>query len=112
MATTKAPRKKAAPKKTVRTARARTVRTHVRHEARDGESFWVYNGPVCSTIAQLRAAIASMTDEQFAYHTQRSGNDFAAWMECSMEHPKCAARLAKARTRAGALRAIAICEDC
>jgi hypothetical protein len=111
MATTKAPRKKVAAKK-VRTVRARTVRTHVRHEARTGEGFWVHNGPVCSTIAQLRAAIASMSDEQFAYHTARSGNDFALWMECSMEHPKCAARLTKAKTRAGALRAIAICEDC
>lgn len=97
-------------KRVVRKVAAKVA--HGRHEARSGESFWVNNGPICTTIPQLRAAIASMSDEQFDYHTKRSGNDFAAWVGEALEHKKCAEKLVNAKTRAGALRALAICEDC
>jgi hypothetical protein len=95
-----------------RVAAAKTTKVLGRHQARHGEGFWVNNGPVCSTIPELRAAIASMSDEQFNYHTKRDGNDFARWVAEAMEHRQCAVKLEKAQTRAGALRALAICEDC
>lgn len=74
--------------------------------------FWVNNGPVCCDLAELRQALKSMTDEQFAYHTQRAGNDFARWIDEVLRHHTCAQKLTKARTRSGAARALATCKCC
>ena len=44
------------------------------------ECFWVNNGPVVDSIVHLKLALKDMTEEQFAYHTTREGNDFAEWI--------------------------------
>lgn len=73
---------------------------------RDGEAFWVNHGPVIDSIAGLKEALSSMSDEQFAYHTMRDGNDFARWLRDSLDDTVCAARIEKAKTRAAAARAL------
>lgn len=82
-----------------------------KHVSHPDETFWVNNGPVCQTITELKNAIAEMTDDQFEYHTKRNGNDFARWLEEAMCHDECARKITKARTRAAAIRALAICDD-
>lgn len=86
-------------------------RSTARSESLPEESFWVNNGPVCCSIAELREAIKEMSDEQYAYHTRRDGNDFARWLSESLGHHECAQKLSRAKTRAGAVRALASCRD-
>lgn len=70
------------------------------------QAFWVNNGPVVDTLAGLKEALACMSDEQYAYHTERAGNDFAAWVRDCMGDTGCAVRIAQAKTRQGAVRAL------
>ena len=42
--------------------------------------FFVHDGPVLSTLEDLSRALLDMSEEQFAYHTKRNGNDFARWV--------------------------------
>ncbi len=71
--------------------------------------FWVNNGPVVGDLAALRAALEGMTDEQYAYHTTRAGNDFAKWISEVLGHKACADKVSRAKTRVTAIRAIATC---
>lgn len=71
------------------------------------EAFWINNGPVLDTLCGLMESFSAMTDEQFAYHTKRDGNDFARWVRESIGDPLCAARLERAKTRAAAAKALA-----
>lgn len=70
------------------------------------QAFWVNNGPVVDSLEGLKEAIRLMSDEQFAYHTTRAGNDFAAWVrDCYGDHA-CAVKISKAKTRDGVIKAI------
>ena len=73
------------------------------------QCFWINNGPVIKKITELKKAIAEMSDEQYAYHTKRDGNDFAKWAEDVIQCPECANSLKKSRTRKGAVRALQSC---
>lgn len=76
----------------------------------EGEQcFWVNNGPVVKSVPELRQALKEMSDEQYAYHTKRNGNDFSKWAEDIIQCPECAASLRKGRTRKGAIRALDSC---
>lgn len=77
--------------------------------APEDKAFWVNNGPIVSTLEGLKDALSIMSDEQFSYHTSRAGNDFAKWVDEVLCHNACAKKLAGARTREGAVRAIAVC---
>lgn len=72
-------------------------------------SFWVYNGPVVSSLSELRSAVEGMSDEQYQYHTARQGNDFAAWIRDCFGDGALAERVACAKNRAGALRVLGAC---
>lgn len=80
-------------------------------EASPAQCFWVNHGPVCKTTAELQAAIKTMSDAQYAYHTKRDGNDFAIWMRDVMRHPACATKLQRVRTRSGAVKVFDNCND-
>ena len=70
------------------------------------ECFWVNNGPVVNSIANLKRAFMNMSKEQYEYHTKREGNDFARWIaDCFNDSPR-ASKVAKAKTPAGAARAL------
>ncbi len=88
-----------------------TKKTSAVREAKPAECFWVNHGPVCKTVAELQAAIKTMSDAQYAYHTRRGSNDFATWMQDVMKHPQCAAKLARVRTQSGAVKVFDNCKD-
>jgi hypothetical protein len=70
------------------------------------QAFWVNNGPVVDSLMGLKQALNDMTDEQYAYHTARAGNDFASWVRDCLGDTVTAVRIAKTKTRDGAMRAI------
>ncbi len=74
--------------------------------------FWVCDGPVVDSLLNLKKALLYMSDKQFTFHTARAGNDFARWAREVVGCIGCAERLEKAKTRAGAIRAIAMCKKC
>ena len=73
--------------------------------ATGANAFWVHQGPVLRSLADLANFLEIMTEEQFAYHIQRNGNDFAHWVAEVIQNKVCAAALARAKTRAAALTA-------
>ena len=77
------------------------------------ESFWVNKGPVVSSVAELKQALAEMTAAQYTYHTKRNGNDFAEWLRHCLNDETHAVALEKAKTKAAAVRALSsgCCEN-
>lgn len=97
--------KRAAPKKKASRAPVRTscpCTTVCKAE----EAFWVNNGPVVHSVAELKVVLGELSNEQFEYHTKRAGNDFACWLRDCLGDAATAERLEKARGRSGALRAL------
>lgn len=116
MPTKKGSTKKVVSKKQATKPRAKKVvrpmkkEEHVCNQTCNPEhSFWVNNGPVVSTVCDLREAIKSMSDEQYQYHTLRAGNDFASWVRDCVGDAKLAERLAQSKTRAAAARVLGTC---
>jgi dihydroxyacetone kinase-like predicted kinase len=115
--TRKVVRKAATKKKAVAKAAKKTVRKATRatkekrcackETCKPDEAFWVNNGPVVDTLGGLKTALKDMSDEQYAHHTKRGKNDFASWIEQCMCDKSCASRVRKARSRPGAVRALA-----
>lgn len=77
--------------------------------ASDEQCFWVNNGPILRDINDLFRALDAMTDAQFKHHVSRGKNDFALWVEHVLAHGACAKRLAQAKTRVAAKKALASC---
>ena len=71
----------------------------------------MHNGPVLRKLTELVNILDALTDEQFLYHTKRSGNDFAAWLEDTLLHPRCAVRVVRTRSRAGMKKVLLSCKD-
>ncbi|MEK7621814.1 MAG: hypothetical protein AAB415_01410 [Patescibacteria group bacterium] len=72
-----------------------------------GASFWVNNGPALRHLLDLSKFLAIITEEQFRYHTERSGNDFAKWVAAVLGDESCARALETAKTVAAARAAVA-----
>lgn len=75
-------------------------------QAPDDQCFWVNNGPVLRSAADLYYAMKEMTDEQYEYHTKRDGNDFANWVRHVLDDAALAGKLARAKTRKNAIQAL------
>jgi hypothetical protein len=71
-----------------------------------GSFFWVNNGPPLRHLLDLSKFLAIITEEQFHYHTQRAGNDFAKWVEAILSDKLCARALEKSKTVATARAAV------
>ena len=83
------------------------VKNVVQHsEAPPDKCFWVNHGPVIKNLNELASALRIMSDEQFDYHSKRAGNDFAKWTGEVLGERACAAFLARAKTRAGAMKVL------
>jgi hypothetical protein len=70
------------------------------------EAFWINDGPILLSIEDLKNALRTISDAQFAYHTKRSGNDFATWIRDCFGNDACADKLKKATTRTMAVRVL------
>lgn len=83
------------------------------HAEAQGEAcFWINNGPVVKNVEELGEALHKMSKEQFAHHANRGGNDFANWIENVLGCPTCAVAVRKAKTKAGAIKALSVCDNC
>lgn len=83
------------------------------HNEAQGEAcFWVNNGPVIKNVEELKKAFQGMKKEQFAHHTGNGSNDFANWVENVLGCSHCATALRKAKTKAGAIKALSVCDNC
>ncbi len=69
-------------------------------------AFWVCDGTVLHSLTELAEALATMDKETFAHHVGKEKNDFATWSEEVLGDIKAAAALRKAKTPAGAKRAV------
>lgn len=124
MSTSKKETKKTAPK-VVRKAVAKATKATKKPAAKavkkacgckkactDNQAFWVNNGPIVHSLKDLVQALKTMSDEQYAYHTKRDGNDFARWVQDCLADKECAKKLIQARTRVGAARVLSGCTCC
>lgn len=48
------------------------------------KAFYVNNGPVLFSLADLNSALQKMSKETFAYHANEEKNDFANWIETTL----------------------------
>lgn len=97
--------KKVTPKKKAPQAQAHTT-CPCATVCKAAEAFWINNGPVVHSVAELKVALGEISDEQFAYHTKRAGNDFACWLRDCLGDDVTAGRIEKAHGRSSAARAL------
>jgi hypothetical protein len=63
------------------------------------EYFWLVNGGGLESLEALVTALEQMSEEQFAYHTQRDGNDFARWIGGVFLEEELARAIVRQKTR-------------
>jgi hypothetical protein len=68
--------------------------------------FWCHKGGVLTNLNELRDALNSMADEDYAYHANSQKNDFSAWVKDIIKDEKLASDLSKAKTRPQAAKAV------
>lgn len=125
--TTKTPAraKSAAAKKTVKkprvsrrseSTRSRSITKKAKNQsavtlpvATAAKAFWVCNGEVLHTAADLASVLQSMDDNTFAYHVSKEKNDFATWVEEVLGEEECAATLRRAQTKRSCRAAVLKC---
>ncbi len=77
-----------------------------RPQAPEGEEFVLRDGTRLRGIDDLAHAIAKMTDEEFSRFADAQKNDFARWIERSLDDRFLAATVRRATTRAQLRRAL------
>ena len=97
--------KKAAAKKGTTKTRT-TAAKNTMIVANPEQAFWVSDGSVLHSLADLAAALPVMSDAIYTQHVNRDKNDFAAWIELVLGEPELAATVRRARTRKTATSAI------
>jgi hypothetical protein len=68
--------------------------------------FWVNNGGVLKNLDELAVALKEISLEQYAYHVNKEKNDFSSWVRDVVCDKTLADELAKAKTKAAALKAV------
>jgi hypothetical protein len=62
------------------------------------EAFWMRDGTVLHTVADLAEALRHIDQHTYEYHVTTAKNDFAQWVEVVLGEERCAADLRKAKT--------------
>jgi hypothetical protein len=65
--------------------------------------FWVNNGPILSSLMDLRRALKEMSEEQFRHHVAKDKNDFAVWVGGVLCDERCSKQLHKVKNKEEAL---------
>ena len=67
--------------------------------------FWCHNGRKLKNMKELAEELAKMTDNTFAFHSNREKNDFSKWVNDIIQDKKLSNDLTKAsgRTQAATL---------
>ena len=68
--------------------------------------FWCHDGRVFKNLDQLRAGLAGMSDDTFAYHVTPEKNDFSNWVRTSVGDTKLAGELDKSADRTQSLKRV------
>lgn len=61
------------------------------------QCFWTTDGRVLSNLVDLKEALASMSNDVFAYHVSKERNDFADWIEHVLEDAELATAFRKSK---------------
>lgn len=69
--------------------------------------FWCCDGRVLRNMKELEEALANMTDETFAYHSNEEKKDFSNWVKDVIGDDKLARDLRKSLTRTRAAKMVA-----
>ena len=68
--------------------------------------FWCCDGRILRNMRELRAALDTMTDETFAYHSDGGKSDFSNWVKDIIGDEKLARDLHKATSRTRAAKSV------
>jgi len=68
--------------------------------------FWCHDGRMLRDVKELGEALATMTDETFAYHSNSEKKDFSNWVRDVVGDEKLAKDLENARDRIQAARIV------
>ena len=63
------------------------------------KQFWVHDGPVLKSLADLSSALKEMSDDTFSYHLNASKNDFANWIKDVIEDTDLTSSIARVKTK-------------
>ncbi|MEI8104133.1 MAG: hypothetical protein WCG84_04515 [Candidatus Moraniibacteriota bacterium] len=92
-------KKKTAKKTVVKKPRVPQAKKEYTVPVLDPEQyFWLADGGGLASPEALAEALEQMTEAQFAYHTERDGNDFARWIEGVFGDKKLARLIVKQKT--------------
>ena len=61
------------------------------------QCFWTTDGRILSNLVELKEALATMSDDVFAYHVSKERNDFADWIEHVLDDAELAAAFRKSK---------------
>ncbi len=70
------------------------------------QCFWMSDGKILADLVELRDALASMSDDVFAYHVSKNRNDFADWIENVLQDMELATALRKTKKATTAHQAV------
>ncbi len=101
-------------KKTLKAVKAPQVEVMSRNEAErllakvpEENPFWVSVGRVLREVRELAEALANMSDETYAYHSNDVKTDFANWLRDIIKDETLAKRLEKPISRVEAEKIVA-----
>lgn len=66
------------------------------------QCFWTHDGTIISNLVELRDALEDMEQEVFAYHANKTKNDFADWVHYVLGDSTLADKLRRAAKAASA----------
>ncbi|MFH0740093.1 MAG: hypothetical protein V1819_03140 [bacterium] len=68
--------------------------------------FWAKDGRILSDLRDLKNALEEMAEETYAFHVDKTKNDFAKWVEEILKNKKVATELKKAKNKIDALKRV------
>ena len=68
--------------------------------------FFVNGGAVIKDMNELKHALETMSDDQFACHVSSGRNDFANWIEQILDDADLAGKIKRCKTRLSTLRSV------
>jgi hypothetical protein len=75
-------------------------------KAPDDRVFWSNDGRILADMKDLKDALANMSDQNFAYHSNEIKKDFSNWVRDVLEDEKMAGDLENATNREQAARIV------
>jgi len=73
----------------------------------EDKRFWCHDGKVLKNLAELEAALESMSEDTFRYHSNETKNDFSNWAKEVIGDEKLSRDLLKSTTQAQAAKSVA-----